>query len=55
MENAAEYRTGNGNAFLAIMFEGIGLAALAAPPKLDLCRFMQVVRQIVRLNANIVA
>ena len=54
MENAAEYRVGKLNAFLVIMFEGLGRATLAAPLKLDLCRFLQVVRKMLRLNADIV-
>jgi hypothetical protein len=55
VENAAEYLAGKVNAFLAIMFEAIGLTVLAGPLKLDLFRFLQVVRQMLRLNADMVA
>ena len=54
MENEVEYRVGNLNAFLAIMSEALGRATLAALLKLDLCRFLQVVRQMLRVNADIV-
>ena len=53
MENAFEYRVGRLNDFLDIIFEALG-AALATPLELNLCRFLKVVRQVLRPTADIV-